>query len=260
MDKEIKTDFEISRVAFRPPPFWEHDPEIWFVHIESQFSGAGISEDSTKYHALVSALDSRILSQARDIVLAPPRDNAYTALKARIISLFSQSENARLRQLLQDLHLGDLRPSQLLSQMKSLAGDKISAELLRTLWLQRLPIQMQQILSACKDELPDLASIADKVHEVSGFSEANAVSLPPTDSVAELRNEIQQLRDEVQRLALNHKEMSFLKKPRSRSASRTRAPVERHKPRNCWYHWRFGDRARKCVAPCNFSGNSSNHR
>ncbi|GBM51552.1 hypothetical protein AVEN_79965-1 [Araneus ventricosus] len=113
--------------------------------------GAGISEDSTKYHALVSALDSRILSQARDIVLAPPRDNAYTALKERIISLFSQSERARLRQLLQDLHLGDLRPSQLLSQMKNLAGDKTSAELLRTLWLQRLPIRMQQILSACKD-------------------------------------------------------------------------------------------------------------
>ncbi|GBO46043.1 hypothetical protein AVEN_138831-1, partial [Araneus ventricosus] len=120
-------------VAFRPPPFWEHDPEIWLVHIESQFSGAGISEDFTKYHALVSALDSRILSQARDIVLAPPRDNAYTTLKKRIISLFSQSENARLRQLLQDLHLGDLGPSQLLSRMKGSAGGKISAQLLRTL-------------------------------------------------------------------------------------------------------------------------------
>ncbi|GBN00033.1 hypothetical protein AVEN_249269-1 [Araneus ventricosus] len=93
MDKEIKTDFEISRVAFRPPPFWEHDPEIWFVHIESQFSGAGISEDSTKY-ALVSALDSRILSQARDIVLAPPRDNAYTTLKKRIF-LFSRNPKMR---------------------------------------------------------------------------------------------------------------------------------------------------------------------
>ncbi|GBM86894.1 Transposon Ty3-I Gag-Pol polyprotein [Araneus ventricosus] len=40
--------------------------------------------------------------------------------------------------------------------------------------------------------------------------------------------------------------MSNLEKPRSRSASRTRTPVERHKPRNCWYHWRFGDRASKC--------------
>ncbi|GBN02357.1 hypothetical protein AVEN_128624-1 [Araneus ventricosus] len=144
--------------------------------------------------------------------------------------------------------------------MKSLAGGKISAELLRTLWLQRLLTQMQQILSACKDELPDLASIADKVHEVSGFSEANAVSLPPLESVTELRNEIQQLREEVQRLSLSRREMSYPKKPRSRSASRTRTPVERHKPRNCWYHWRFGDRASKYVAPCNFSGNSSNHR
>ncbi|GBN14736.1 hypothetical protein AVEN_219942-1 [Araneus ventricosus] len=88
MVKEVKNEIEISRVAFRSPHLWEHYPEIWFVHIESQFSGAGISEDSTKYHALVSALDSRILSQAMDIVLAPPRDNAYTALKERILSLF----------------------------------------------------------------------------------------------------------------------------------------------------------------------------
>ncbi|GBM86893.1 hypothetical protein AVEN_207402-1 [Araneus ventricosus] len=157
MDKEIKTEFDISRVAFRPPPFWEHDHEI-----------------------------------------CTSKDNAYTALKERTISLLSRSENERLRQLLQDLHLGGLRPSQLLSQMKGLAGDKISAQLLRTLWLQLLSIQMQQILSACKDKLPDLASIAHKVHEVSGFSEANAVSLPLTDSVAKLRNEIQQLREEVQ--------------------------------------------------------------
>ncbi|GBN16996.1 hypothetical protein AVEN_140112-1 [Araneus ventricosus] len=71
--------------------------------------------------------------------------------------------------------------------MKSLASFKISAQLLRTLWLQRLPIQMQQIILACKDELPYLASISDKVHEMSGFSETNAVSLPPTDSAAELQ-------------------------------------------------------------------------
>ncbi|GBM30412.1 hypothetical protein AVEN_173162-1 [Araneus ventricosus] len=106
--------------------------------------------------------------------------------------------------------------------MKSLASDKISDQLLRTLWLQRLPIQMQQILSACKDELSDLASISDKVHEVSGFSEANAVSLPPTDSVAELRKEVQQLREEVQRLALSRTEMPYPKKPRSRSVYRVR--------------------------------------
>ncbi|GBN56619.1 Retrovirus-related Pol polyprotein from transposon opus [Araneus ventricosus] len=51
---------------------------------------------------------------------------------------------------------------------------------------------MQQILSARKDELSDLASIADKVHDVSGFSDLNVVSLPPTDSVAELRKELQE--------------------------------------------------------------------
>ncbi|GBM64664.1 hypothetical protein AVEN_205368-1 [Araneus ventricosus] len=104
----------------------------------------------------------------------------------------------------------------------------------------------------CRQHKP--SRIGDVQASVTGFSEANAVSLPPTDSVAELRNQMQQLREEVQRLALSRREMPYPKKLRSRSASRTRTPVERHKPRNCWHHWRFGDRASICVTPCNFSG------
>ncbi|GFV16799.1 transposon Ty3-I Gag-Pol polyprotein [Trichonephila clavipes] len=39
---------------------------------------------------------------------------------------------------------------------------------LQTLWLQRLPANLQQVLSVCKAPLDELTQIADKVHEVSG--------------------------------------------------------------------------------------------
>ena len=52
--------------------------------------------------------------------------------------------------------------------MQILAENKISEEVLKQLWLQRLPIHMYQILSISKDKLSDLSQIADTICEVSG--------------------------------------------------------------------------------------------
>ncbi|GFY41395.1 hypothetical protein TNIN_416761 [Trichonephila inaurata madagascariensis] len=43
--------------------------------------------------------------------------------------------------------LGDRRPSNILRQMKSLARNSISDEVIKSLWLHRLPTQTQAILS-----------------------------------------------------------------------------------------------------------------
>ncbi|GFW64504.1 uncharacterized protein TNCV_813391 [Trichonephila clavipes] len=52
--------------------------------------------------------------------------------------------------------------------MRNLAPSKFEDDLLHTLWLQRLPDNLQQVLSVCKAPLDKLTQIADKVHEVSG--------------------------------------------------------------------------------------------
>ncbi|GBN09929.1 hypothetical protein AVEN_118085-1 [Araneus ventricosus] len=52
--------------------------------------------------------------------------------------------------------------------MRNLAPVKMEDDILQTLWLQRLPANLQQILSVCKASLDELAQIADKIHEVSG--------------------------------------------------------------------------------------------
>ncbi|GFY43778.1 hypothetical protein TNIN_126431 [Trichonephila inaurata madagascariensis] len=47
--------------------------------------------------------------------------------------------------------------------MESLAGSKISEELLKTLWYKRLLQQVQAILSVSKDTLTNLVEMADKI-------------------------------------------------------------------------------------------------
>lgn len=247
---------EISRVAFKAPIFWDSDPELWFQQVESQFFIAGIKEDSTKFHSIVASLDVKILNCCRDLIRSPPKENAYSALKTRVLEYFAQSENSRLKLLLHDLTLGDKKPSQLLNDMQSLANNSMSDEVLRTLWLQRLPNQMQLILSACKDSLKDLAIIADKINEVSGCVSVAASLTDSADlSIKSLHSEISSLKLEVQRLARSRDRQNSRNRRRSRSQNRRSFSKNLQQGKLCWYHKRFADKASKCISPCQWSEN-----
>ncbi|GBN02739.1 hypothetical protein AVEN_50973-1 [Araneus ventricosus] len=105
-DGPENTKPELVRVAFRAPPFWETDPDLWVLQLESQFKLSSISTDETKFQSVVAALDSKVLSYVSDIVRNPPADNKYDALKTLILNYFSQSQSTKLLVLLQDLQLG----------------------------------------------------------------------------------------------------------------------------------------------------------
>ncbi|GBO36482.1 hypothetical protein AVEN_184543-1 [Araneus ventricosus] len=47
--------------------------------------------------------------QVIDIITSPPNNNMYKTLKERLINIFSDSEERRLKKLLQDVELGDKR-------------------------------------------------------------------------------------------------------------------------------------------------------
>ncbi|GFT27762.1 hypothetical protein NPIL_119441 [Nephila pilipes] len=63
------------------PTFWEDDPEFWFYPIEFQFVMAAITNESTKFYAVVAAFSSNALSCVTDIVISPPTVVANKTLK-----------------------------------------------------------------------------------------------------------------------------------------------------------------------------------
>ncbi|GBO44562.1 Retrovirus-related Pol polyprotein from transposon 297, partial [Araneus ventricosus] len=166
-DTKPSVSSEIARVAFKPPPLWRNNIELWFSQIESQFLISGISQEETKFHHVVDVLED-ILSYVSDLVRCKPNDNPYTQLKNRLITQLADSESVRLRNLLSDMQLGDKKPSRLLHEMQDLSMGKIEESVMRMLWFQRLPITTQQILSASTDKLASLVLTADKIAEVSG--------------------------------------------------------------------------------------------
>ncbi|GFW88416.1 retrovirus-related Pol polyprotein from transposon TNT 1-94 [Trichonephila clavipes] len=98
------------------------------TQLRVQFDVASITQDQTKYSIVLSVLDEYILELIEDILSDPPTENKYIILKSALLNCLSDSEQAKLKELLGDLELGDHRPSNLLRQMKSLAGSKISED------------------------------------------------------------------------------------------------------------------------------------
>ncbi len=165
--------------------------------------------------------------------------------------MFSDSEERRLKKLLQDVDLGNKRPSVLLRQMQDLAGIRLPESLLKSLWLQRLPTQMQAILTTSSDDLNKLAIMADKISDVTSLNEINASQIKSNATGNTCINEmIANLQTQVSELS--HK-LENLNNFRGRSYSRNRSKSrERSGNRNklCWYHFRFKDKALKCIKPC----------
>ncbi|GFY66757.1 uncharacterized protein TNIN_155271 [Trichonephila inaurata madagascariensis] len=140
------TNTKIHKVAVTPPTFWRNKRKSWFLQLEAQFSNSGISNDTTKYNIVVAALDENVLDFVVDDILSnPPHDDKYETLRNALLNRLTDTEESRLIKLLTDMELGDRRPSDLLRQMKSLAGSSISDELIKSLWPQRLPQQLQTI-------------------------------------------------------------------------------------------------------------------
>ncbi|GFR15228.1 uncharacterized protein TNCT_656971 [Trichonephila clavata] len=84
------------------------------------------------------------------------------------------------------LELGDQWPSQLLTRMRSLAGDNVGKPLLKSLWLGRLPNGTQTILAALNENLDQLATVADKINDLTFPQGINSVAATSKNKTAQL--------------------------------------------------------------------------
>lgn len=237
------------------PVFWPSDPELWFAQVEAQFTTRNITADSTKFNHLVASLTPETAAEVRDVLLRPPAQDKYKALKEKIIARTTHSEQARLKQLLTAAELEGRKPSQLLRHMRQLVGNSqglVSDELLKQLFVPRLPTHVQIVLASNDAmELDKMAEMADKLMDVISPHTINAVD--SRSEVADLRKEIQEIKSLLRGRA---NEKAPTKGPRNRSktpASRVEDPTGM-----CWYHAKFGEKAQKCRPECTFKpGNAA---
>ena len=268
--QDLDKDIEIGRVSVKIPPFWPNNAKLFFFQVEANFSIAKITNEVTKFNTIVAALDSETLMHVSDIVFKPPTENPYTVLKNRLISEFELSEGKKIKTLLQDLDLGDAKPSQLLRKMQDLAENKVTNDFLKSIWLNRLPSHIQTILAISSDPLPQLASIADKIAEVTDSHTISNIKIDSDNSrIAHLESEIDTLTQAIQNIEINSRSRTTFRAQtpyrcgqRSSNYRRSNSRNLRNRPNNnsnkefCWYHFRFGNNAKKCNPPCQFKSSA----
>ena len=244
-----------ATVSVKLPTFWPNEAELWFAQAEAQFQNRGITAEKTKYNYVVSMLDVKTAKQVMDIIRTPPAANPYTTLKARLSKAFALSDSEKVGRILDMTGLGDRTPSQCLSDMLQLVPEAEAQDpgsLFREIFLRQLPSEVRTHLAQTTKTgttsaiLRDLAADADKYFSSTGSRIASVsppIVLPPPQVQAEA-------------------EVSAVSNQGGNPRHRSQGPVRGPKPSFtfCYYHARFGDKARSCTPPCQFgtlpSGNS----
>lgn len=231
------------------PPFWPKNPRVWFIQIESIFSIARITSDETKYRYLIANIDASTLDLVSDILESAPDINRYETLKARIISLFSESDEKKLKRLLSGQILGDQQPSHFLRTMQNLGRNQVGDNVIRSLFLEQLPENVRSILAISEQQdIAKLAEQADKIVDMARPASISTISSTQENTIAQLSQQIESLQREFGRSHLRGRSQQ-------RNVSRKRSSSRKYNPDYCWFHQRFGEKARKCNSPCKYPKN-----
>lgn len=190
----------INTIQIKIPPFWKADPELWFLQVEAQFATASIRADLSKYNHIVGKLDTDTLTAVSDIVKNPPDANKYQALKTRLTNQFMESDRQKLKTLFGDLTLNDEKPSDLLRKMKDKSCRKVADDLMQELWNNRLPQQIQAILSCSNQPLDQQVIMADKIYETMDRNSIQTLSNKKELLTNDFDSKFCQLEDKIESL------------------------------------------------------------
>lgn len=270
---------ELSSIAsnIRIPPLWRDRIRLWFLQFEAIVNPLK-KGDQAKYEFLIAQLERQDIDEISDILLNPPESKKFDALKTRLISVYEESKDRNLQRLLTEMELGDLKPSQLLRRMKTLASDNVSETALRILWTSHLPPSVRTVVAASdimmeSINLNDIALMADKILEQSR-KDICVISTPPaaqpststahreTSPQQTLEDKLDHLVREVAELKVQNKQYRRGQRPVSQYNASYARPNFRARTGFCqpeylssgicYYHRRFGDSAFKCTIPCNY--------
>lgn len=216
-----------NAVSLKLPEFWESSASAWFAQTEAQFNLRQITADDTKYYYVVSALGSSTASRVVSLLKHPPEVGKYDTLKELLLRTFELSDAERASRLFSLQGLGDSKPSELMDRMLDLLGDNKPDFLFLHLFLRQLPAQVRAALAnTATTDCRALAAEADKIFLAS--QQPSAAALLPAGALSDMADDDMLIAAAV---------------PRRQQSSEV-----------CFYHAKYGAKAKRCRAPCRFGG------
>lgn len=244
-------------VAMKLSPFCPQEAASWFKRAEVQLRLRKVTNPCTKADYVLEAIPEQLFPRVAAWldIQDQDKDVEYDSLKNYLLQEFTLSVSARAQRLLSlpQIPLGDTTARTAWNEIQSLATlpnlDPTTkkprrVDLFRELWLQRLPPSVRAALHEADDSpMEELLKKADNLINASLASRkpdniysASAEGLP-----------------DVNAATLTHHK----RKPNSQSRDYKPGSSSSQKSQSlCYYHYKFGAGARKCLPGCKWPKNA----
>ena len=235
---------QVNRVNVKAPVFYRGNPTVWFRQMESQFVVAGVTESSTKFHYIMSALPEDVAMNLASEV------TGYDDLKAQILGIYQKSKQELLEDALGSVSLDGQKPSVCLLRIKRKLSEcnlVVDNDVLKHRLLQAMPYNTRTSLSAHTNLEPeDFAKLADTIY---GYAQAeHRVSMVDNNEravAATTSRNYQTNRQNQQHPPQNGgMEQNFQLRPFANG----------QKPKICRFHLYYASAAKRCKPWCKWPG------
>jgi hypothetical protein len=240
--------------TFRLPPFYEHDPAMWFGQCESVFRRRLCRDPVNRFDAIVEALPPHIAAAAREIILEvnPEEDeSAYDQLKAHLTGTYGRTKWQLATALLDAPMLGDRKPSAMLTEMRTLKPPGCQEDtLFQMIFIRCLPPSVgAQIMAADLNSVTAMAAMADRIIALpKQNASASASSIEEPGSVAAVTARGRSPNRPAQRGGRGRGG----NQKKNRGGRGNRAPTPGGQKGWCKFHQQYREKAFNCIPPCSF--------
>ncbi len=237
-------------MVFKIHNFWPLDPDTWFRQ-ESKFRVCHISSLQTKFDHLLGALPTEVCTNITDSLRDIDESAVDEQLKALLVSRYTKARWTRAFKLLKFPEIGDMNPTDLMRQMKTLLlTDSRPCTVFLAMFLLRLPSEMRDHLIA-KDfkECTLMAEYANLLYISRASCTIAAVKM-------EFEAAISAISSGHQGEFLPHDQRQERCSSSRQGSSRRKTPrLHKEDSEICYYHTTYGNKAKKCKPGCLWTGN-----
>ena len=236
---KVEEDPEIGSLKVKLPAFWPDKPEAWFIQAESNFKARRITNQQAKFHLVVIALDAETLDGVLDLLEAPPAEDPYDQLKARLVQSFKISKVDKIKRALEATAGDDENPVKLADKIMALTRDASGEDISKVMFMLQMPDAVRKTMWAEPlSSWPDMKARAsglwhaDRTRKRAAVCEAKVIE-PEANAVRAAPNQ----------------------RKRGAKFQEFAATFRQRQGGPCIFHDFFGRSASKCKDPCSLAGN-----
>ena len=272
----------VDVIRFSVPPY-SGKLQTWFMRLEAQFRAARVTAQSVRFNIVIAQAPDSVSDRLTEdeIHAMSASRSCYDDLKRSLLRRCTPSDDERLSSLLREASVpSSERPSDIFRNISREAKDLLPEDTIKRIWLMKLPMVIQLMLLKEDLDISELVEIAYRYHEKGKQVETplavdavrsnnpfysllpgstqSSTGLPceKEDPLSELTKMVKELKAEVCALKTDNRrdfrKRSGSRPRRSATPARRKDEQEGRSRRLCWYHDKFGNRAKDCKEPCDW--------